>query len=91
MVMNAVLLIIEAEGLAASLKEGGRKMTGTEGDVVLDFSSVKRVDPAALTALTEFVDTAAAKSVKVELCGVDIDVYRVLKLARLTRRFSRVS
>ena len=91
MVMNAVLLNIEGEGLASSLQEWGDNLTGVEGDVVLDLSSVRRVDPADLTALTAFADQAAAKSVKVELRGVGIDVYRVLKLARVAKRFSRVS
>jgi len=56
--------------------------------VVLDFSSVRRVDEGALQAIEGLARVAAQKAVRVVLCGVDVHVYKVLKLARLTWRFS---
>jgi len=59
--------------------------------VVLDFSSVRRVDPSAVRAMEGFADTADDKAVKVALRGVNVDVYKVLKLVKLASRFSFVS
>jgi anti-anti-sigma regulatory factor len=52
---------------------------------------VRRIDPSALRAIEEFAGTADDKGVKVVLCGVNVDVYKVLKLMRLAPRFSFVS
>ena len=67
------------------------KLDSAGGDVFLDFSAVRRVDPAALRAIEEFAGAADEKSLKVALRGVNIDVYKVLKLARLSSRFSVVN
>ncbi len=65
-----------------------RKLDGCGGQIVLDLSSVRRVDAGALSGLERLADAAAAKGVNVVLSGVDIDVYRVLKLVKLSGRFS---
>ncbi len=88
--MKIVSLKVDEERLVASLQHLGAELKGTD-DVILDFSPVRRIDPAALEALADFVDAADEKAVSVVLSGVNIDVYRVLKLARLTQRFSLVS
>ncbi len=88
--LKIVSLKVDEERLVASLRNLGAELKGAD-DVILDLSAVRRVDPAALEALTEFVDTADDKTVNVVLSGVSVDVYRVLKLARLTQRFSMVS
>jgi len=49
---------------------------------------VRRIDATALRALEEFARVADEKAVKVVLRGVSVDVYKVLKLVKLTRRFS---
>jgi anti-anti-sigma regulatory factor len=59
-----------------------------EGEIVLDFSSVRRIDPAALQLLEQLARETAAKGVAVVLRSINIDVYRVLKLMKLTERFS---
>jgi anti-anti-sigma regulatory factor len=89
--VSIMSLKVDEERLIATLQDIGAKLESTVGDVIMDFSAVHRVNPAALDALTEFVDAADEKSVNVVLSGVNIDVYRVLKLASLTRRFSMVS
>jgi ABC-type transporter Mla MlaB component len=53
----------------------------------LDLSSGRRVDPGAMRAMEEFADTADDKAVRVALRGVNVDVYKVLKLVKLASRF----
>jgi len=62
-------------------------LNGNEGELRLDFSAVERVDPAALRELEDLTNSANEQSVKVALRGVNVGVYKVLKLARLTTRF----
>ncbi len=91
MAMIAVLLKIDEEHVAQALQEAGEKLDGTEGEVVLDFSSVRRIDPSALKAMEEFVGKADDKSIKAVLRGVNVDVYKVLTLVKLVSRFSFVN
>jgi anti-anti-sigma regulatory factor len=56
-------------------------------DVVLDFSGVRRLDAGGLRALEQLVAKARERSVKVELQGVDVEVYKVLKLMALAGQF----
>ncbi len=87
----AVWLKIDEERVVQALQEAGEKLDSVEGEVVLDFSSVRRVDPSAVRAMEGFADTADDKAVKVALRGVNVDVYKVLKLVKLASRFSFVS
>ena len=64
-------------------KRPERNWTALEGEAILDFSSVRRIDPSALQAMEEFVRIADDKAVKVVLRGVNVDVYKVLKLVKL--------
>ena len=89
--MKIVSVKLQQEALVVTLQQCSDKLSGAEDDVILDFSSVERIDPAVLTAMAEFADTAEDKAVNVVLSGVSVAVYRVLKLARLAQRFSLVS
>lgn len=91
MAMIAVILNIDETRLVSALREVGEKLEGTEGEAVLDFSSVRRIDSSVLRAMEELARIADEKSVKVVLRGVNVDVYKVLKLVKLTRRFSFVN
>jgi anti-anti-sigma regulatory factor len=91
MAMIAVWLKIDEESVVHALQEAGEKLDSVEGEVALDFSSVRRVDPSALRAMEEFAGLADEKAVKVVLRGVNVSVYKVLKLVKLTSRFSFVS
>jgi anti-anti-sigma regulatory factor len=91
MAMIAVWLKIDEESVVQALREAGEKLDSVEGEVALDFSSVRRIDPSALRAMAEFACMADDKGVKVVLRGVNVDVYKVLKLVKLTSRFSFVS
>ena len=91
MAMIAVWLKIDEERVVQALQEAGEKLDSVEGEVALDFSSVRRLDSSALRALEEFARIAEDKGVNVVLRGVNIDVYKVLTLVKLTSRFSFVS
>jgi anti-anti-sigma regulatory factor len=86
--MNTVWLTSDGEGLVPALHAAVQHLDTAEGEVVLDFSGVERVDPRALRAMEEFVGSADGKAVTVVLCGVNIAVYKVLKLMRLASRFT---
>ena len=91
MAMTAVWLNIDEGSVVRTLSEAGEKLGGTDGQVVLDFSSVRRVNPSALQAMEKLAAIAAEKSLKLGLSGVNVDVYKVLKLVKLTPRFSFVN
>jgi anti-anti-sigma regulatory factor len=87
----AVMFKVDEEGVVHALQQAGEKLDTDNGQVVLDFSSVRRVDPAALCAMEELASIADGRGVKLALRGVNIDVYKVLKLAKLAPRFSFLS
>lgn len=91
MTTTAELQKVNSENVAHALEDIGAKLSGTEGDVVLDFSGVRRIDPAGLRAFEDLAAAADEKAVKIVLQGVNVDVYKVLKLVRLTARFSFVN
>lgn len=91
MAMIAVWLKIDEDRVVQALHEAGEKLDRAEGEIVLDFSSVRRIDPSALKALEEFAGIADDKGVKVALRGVNVDVYKVLTLVKLVSRFSFVN
>ncbi|HWS97874.1 MAG TPA: STAS domain-containing protein [Candidatus Methylomirabilis sp.] len=82
---------VDGDRVAQDLAEAREKLIRAEGEVLLDFSGVRRIDPSGLHAVEDFAVAADAKSVKVVLRGVNVDVYKVLKLARLTGRLAFVS
>jgi len=89
--MNAVFLNIDEARVVAALREAGEKLDGSEGEAVLDMASVGRIDSGAVRALEELARVADEKSVKIVLREVNVDVYKVLKLMKLTGRFSFVN
>ncbi len=88
MAISAVWIKIDGKRVAEALQEVRGKLTDTDGEVVLDFSAVRRIDPSALRAMEELASTASDKAVKIVLRGVNVDIYKVLKLARVGPRFS---
>jgi anti-anti-sigma regulatory factor len=91
MAVTAMWMNVDERLLVPALQEARKKLDGADGEAVLDFSSVRRVDTSMLKALEEFVRTADEKAVKVVLRGVNVDVYKVLKLVKLTEKFSFVN
>ena len=91
MTMIPVWLEIDGERAVDALQETREKLNGDAGDVFLDFSSVRRIDPSALKAMESLAGRADEKAVKVVLRGVNVDIYKVLKLMKLAPRFSFVA
>jgi len=71
-----------------TFEEALGKLDSAKGELVLDLSSVRRIDSSELRALENLSAQAAAKSVKLTLGGVTVGVHRVLKLAKLGGRTS---
>lgn|GEM_PF-657804 len=78
---------IDGERVVDALRETGKWLDSANSEVVLEFSSVRRIDPSGLRALEELAGIADEKAVTLELRGVSVNVYKVLKLAQLAPRF----
>ena len=87
----AVMFKIDGKSVVPALQEAGEKLDAANGQLIVDFSSVRRIDPAALAALEEFAGITDGRGVKLALRGVSVEVYKVLKLAKLAARFSFLS
>jgi len=86
--MIAVLLKLDGAHVVLGLQQAGEKLDKANGEVILDFSSVRRIDAIAIGEMEKLADIADDKTVRVGLRGVNIDIYRVLKLVKLAPRFS---
>jgi anti-anti-sigma regulatory factor len=91
MPMIPVFLNIAEERVVLDLQEAGENLDCTQGEAVLDFSSVRRIDSSALQAIEDFARIADEKAVKIVLRGVSVDIYKVFKLVKLAHRFSFVN
>jgi len=91
MAMIAVWLKIDGEGVVQSLQEACEKLDSADGEVVLDLSAVRRIDPSAVKAMEKLAAIADDKTVRVVLRGVNVEIYKMLKLVKLARRFSFVT
>lgn len=79
---------IDGHRVMGALHEAGQNLDSAQGELVLDFSSVTRIDPGALQEMEKLAGLADEKAIKVGLRGVNIDIYKVLKLMKLAPRFS---
>lgn len=77
---------VEGSRVTESLRNVLGSLDGAD-ELVIDFSQVRRLDAGALQVLDQLAEQAAARSVPVVLRGVDVTVYKVLKLIRLAPRF----
>jgi anti-anti-sigma regulatory factor len=82
---------VDETNLTANLHEVAANLDAADRELVLDFSSVRRTDSSALRALAELAGKAGEHSVKVTLRDVNVEIYKTLKLVKLTSRFSFVS
>lgn len=83
----SAFLKVDAEHVAANLQAVGAKLDDAPVETVLDFSSVLRIDPGALVAMEELARLADEKALKIGLRGVNVEIYKVLKLVKLAPRF----
>lgn len=87
----AVLVKLEEGTLAATLEEASGRLEDGEREVVVDFSSIDRLSAVEMHAIDEFTRTAEEKGLKVIVRGLGVDLYRALKLARLSSRLALVA
>ena len=85
---NSVSLETDGTHAAVALLQAIEKLDGGDGGAILDFSSIDRIDPSELKLLEKLARLAGDKSVKVVLHGVNVGIYKALKLANLTGRFA---
>jgi len=83
-----MLLKLEENQVGPTLQEIGNKLQAGGSELVVDFSSVHRIDSNAVLAIEELAREADSKAVKIVFRGVNVDVYKVLKLVKLASRFS---
>ena len=88
---NGVAIKVEQGRIQEALQEAVTRLDDSNTELALDFSSVHRIDSAALREMEKLASTAGEKSVRVVLQGTDVDVYKVLKLTKLSSRFSFVA
>ena len=79
---------IDGEHITETLNQAREELSASGEGLVLDFSGMLRMDTNGLHAVENLADAADAKSVRVTLRRVNVSVYKVLKLARLTARFT---
>ena len=89
MTTNVVWIKVDPERPVHALQQQAvEKVKSAEGEVVLDFSSVLRIDSSVVRALEALAGLADGKSVKVVLRAVNVYIYRVLKLLKMAQRFT---
>ena len=77
--------------LTAALDHAVKQLDDAAKEIVLDFSSIRHIHSSDLRRLEEFAHAAEVKKIRVLLRGVNVDVYKALKLARITREFEFVN
>lgn len=79
---------IDADHPARSIRAVREKLDGERAEAVLDFVSVQRIDPVALGEMEELATLAELRADKIWLLHVNVEIYKVLKLAKLSARFN---
>jgi ABC-type transporter Mla MlaB component len=77
----------ESDDILRAVRQCREQVDSAGRQLTLDLSSLRRIDAQLLTAVEELAEAAEHKNVKVELQGVNIGVYKVLKLMKLAPRF----
>ena len=62
MTTNAEWLEVEGERVVQTLQTARETLDGAQGDVVLDFSSVRRINPSGLRAMEKLAGIADDKA-----------------------------
>ena len=79
---------IDADHTAQSIQAVREKLDGGQVEAVLDFFSVQRVDPSVLREMEELAHLAEGRADKIWLLHINVEIYKVLKLAKLAARFN---
>lgn len=75
------------EDFLPALEKAAKALDGSQNEAVFNLSQVRRLDSHDLRELEEFVRTAEEKKIKIVLRGVNVDLYKTLKLAKLDCKF----
>ncbi len=87
--MPTIAVIRIEENLLPEAVESARiKLDQADSQVVMDFSLVQRLDTRLLASMSDLASIAKAKDNSITLHAVNVEVYKALKLARLTSSFS---
>lgn len=82
---------LDEHKMVESLEQTVQTLDGALQELALDFSAVRRIDSRALRALEELARKAEEKKIKVILRGVNVDLYKTLKLIKLASQFAFVN
>jgi len=88
--ISSTIVNIDQQRVTAALDQAAKKLN-SEAEVALDLSSVRRLDASDVQRLENFARVANEKKVKVLLRGVNVDIYKALKLTKLAGEFWFVS
>jgi anti-anti-sigma regulatory factor len=84
-------LLVDSACPLKTLQEAVAMIASADGELVLDFSAVRSIDTKALVAMEELANGAERAKLTIVFRGVQVKVYKVLKLARLTSQFSFIN
>lgn len=85
---GAEVAVVDEKQFMALLDAACAKLGDGTIEIDVDCSSVMRVDAGALNALQGLAESAESKGTRITLRGVNVELYKVLKVMRLARRFS---
>jgi len=89
MTKNPLCIQLDPARMVHTLQHEAVEMLGhAGGELILDFSAVRKIDAAAAKAMEDLADLADKAFVRIELRAVDIGIYRALKLLKLGPRFT---
>lgn len=88
-VVGNIVVNIDEQRFLLALEQAGKQIDGGANEITVDFSSVRRIDTSHVRRMVELAHRE--KGAKIVLRGVNVDVYKTLKLLKLTNHFSFAS
>lgn len=87
MATSAVWIKADDATFAQKVTQLCAELADTNGEVVIDLSSVRRIGTDELKAVEQLAKKARENDKKLTLRGVNVGVYKVLKVAKVTTHF----
>lgn len=81
----------EEQRLMISLEKAAQNLERHEGEIVIDFSSVRRIGTNGLMYMEALSTSPRERNATIVLQNVGVDVYRILRLLKLNQGFSFVN
>ena len=79
---------VDGRDIAESVRAIHTKFDAGRVEIVLDFTSVLRIDPAGLREMEDLATISEETREKICLLHVNVEIYKVLKLSGLSGRFN---